>query len=700
MSLWGASSFLAAALLSVSPVVHSPQAHPAVLPASMRAVQTVAALAPGTSVTTPPAATLAASAASPLSQVGGTTWRTTVLLTGVAGACPTQRGTYSLATTSPALVLKPQAAAQLVRGDAAHPEAHSCEVTLTFASARLRQVPATATLVVAGTAAVTLTVSRGVSLFYFLGLPAIFGAVLALVLLALCMVFTLVYNRASERQWPFRFPARARPRWNKDFWQYPIYASGAWTLNDSWATNVVAAVALVGTVLTAIPATDALFRGVALDRFAILNAVAAGVAAAAPLVFGICYARRLYRYPGVTDNATLWLPDGSRPHDVMTLADAALAVTLAPGTVVTLAAGTLPGLAKGRKHKAEAPEGPARAMLADATRVTLPRPAAALPVARGKIVLLSGPAPAVNLPAGTRLTLADGTLAALKGADVSAVLPSGAAADLDAGDWVRLQISDPAVPGYPLPAGDALSPGLAVSAQSGAVVTVPWGATVACLAADAPLQGVHLDPGTKLDVPPGTEVHVLADTIALPGAADVLVQGVSAIHLGRRDGTAALTIPAGDITAAKDHPGEDASVPFPVCIAAPAGARVTVAGVASVHLPDRTSVSAPYAGREEIAAERLTFRLPQGTNSLAGTMGMVLLAAMVTMFGAGAELGILTVLTVWFSELSTAWLVIAWLVAAFVAIFALGYSVTAIRSLADPQPGSSMSSTAGTSFTL
>ena len=81
-------------------------------------------------------------------------------------------------------------------------------------------------------------------------------------------------------------------------------------------------------------------------------------------------------------------------------------------------------------------------------------------------------------------------------------------------------------------------------------------------------------------------------------------------------------------------------------------------------------------------------------------MGMVLLAAMVTMFGAGAELGILTVLTVWFSELSTAWLVIAWLVAAFVAIFALGYSVTAIRSLADPQPGSSMSSTAGTSFTL
>ena len=391
-------------------------------------------------------------------------------------------------------------------------------------------------------------------------------------------------------------PARTRTSGSTRFTH-----SGPWTLNDSWATNVVAAVALVGTVLTAIPATDALFRGVALDQFAILNAVAAGVAAAAPLVFGICYARRLYRYPGVTDNATLWLPDGSRPHDVMTLADAALAVTLAPGTVVTLAAGTLPGLAKGRKHKAEAPEGPARAMLADATRVTLPRPAAALPVARGKIVLLSRACASRELAGGHAPDAGRRHAGGLQGRRHAggAALP-GAAADLDAGDWVRLQISDPAVPGYPLPAGDALSPGLAVSAQSGAVVTVPWGATVACLAADAPLQGVHLDPGTKLDVPPGTEVHVLADTIALPGAADVLVQGASAIHLGRRDGTAALTIPAGDITAAKDHPGEDASVPFPVCIAAPAGAR----GSPSPASPRSTSRTGHRSARRTRAARR------------------------------------------------------------------------------------------------
>ncbi len=112
-------------------------------------------------------------------------------------------------------------------------------------------------------------------------------------------------------------------------------------------------------------------------------------------------------------------------------------------------------------------------------------------------------------------------------------------------------------------------------------------------------------------------MNVLARSIALPGAADVLVQGSSAIYLGRRDAGAALTIPAADITAAKDHPGADASLPFPVCIAAPAGARVTVAGVASVELPDRTSVSAPYAACEKIAVNRLPFRLPQGTNSLA-----------------------------------------------------------------------------------
>jgi hypothetical protein len=52
------------------------------------------------------------------------------------------------------------------------------------------------------------------------------------------------------------------------------------------------------------------------------------------------------------------------------------------------------------------------------------------------------------------------------------------------------------------------------------------------------------------------------------------------------------------------------------------------------------------------------------------------------------------------SEASTFGRWLAFVLLFAVGIFTLTYSITAIRTLADPQPGSSMSSTAGTSFTL
>jgi hypothetical protein len=58
------------------------------------------------------------------------------------------------------------------------------------------------------------------------------------------------------------------------------------------------------------------------------------------------------------------------------------------------------------------------------------------------------------------------------------------------------------------------------------------------------------------------------------------------------------------------------------------------------------------------------------------------------------------VLAVGLSEVNTFGRWVAFFILLALGIFTLWYSVTAIKALADPQPGSSMSNTAGTSFTL
>jgi hypothetical protein len=81
-------------------------------------------------------------------------------------------------------------------------------------------------------------------------------------------------------------------------------------------------------------------------------------------------------------------------------------------------------------------------------------------------------------------------------------------------------------------------------------------------------------------------------------------------------------------------------------------------------------------------------------------MRLAIVSALVTMFAVSAELGIAGVLAFRLSDASTTGHWIGLIIAAVVALFTLYYSTTAIRTLADPRPGSSLSSTSGTSFTL
>ena len=83
-----------------------------------------------------------------------------------------------------------------------------------------------------------------------------------------------------------------------------------------------------------------------------------------------------------------------------------------------------------------------------------------------------------------------------------------------------------------------------------------------------------------------------------------------------------------------------------------------------------------------------------------GNLRMILGAGVLTMFGIGAEIGIAGVLAYGLSEASLPWRWGMLAVAGLVGLLAIAYSVTAIRAIADPRPGSSISATSGTSFTL
>jgi hypothetical protein len=342
---------------------------------------------------------------------------------------------------------------------------------------------------------------------------------------------------------------------------------------------------VVATILGAISATDTIFRGVAIDRFAILNIIAAIIIAAAPLVVGVRYAHWLRRHPGLTDQACLELP-GTTPliEDIAELGD------------------------------------------------------------------------------GTFIGLVEESMVSL---------------------YAQLLTQFPAE----------------VHVPSGAVIIPSWNA-VAISTTLGDQQPTRLETGSKIQVPPGSTIGIRSAHITLPGGADIFAQGKCIIDIRNSNGR--LAVKGTGIPAPQSAKSQEVAQRFPVMVAGLDGAQITVNGVARVTLPERTKFTAPF--REEgvlpLSPEWRTFRWPQGSNSFIGTMGMAILAGIVTMIGIGVELGTAGVLAVGLSEASTFGRWAAFVILFVVGIFTLIYSITAIRTLADPQPGSSMSNSAGTSFTL
>lgn len=298
MKLWGVAPVLAAALLGgahISTADHAFHRRAAQSSATPTPTPTPSPTATAVPLSPPPG-----TPAPVLRQVGPQRWQVTVLFTDTQPACD-QPAVYWLETTPPnsatATAGPPRRTGRASSG-APSATGSSCQVTVTIA--RLRGIPLTAALVLdqAGTlSTIPLTVSRDLTLAWYLGIPAIAGGGMALALLALSLLWVRIY-RNGRRISPL----------SGDFWKRPILASGAWTLNDSWATNITAVLALIGAVLATTTAASSLFPGVALDRFALVNIAAGGIIVATPVLFGILYGLFAGKNRGPTADATIWLP--------------------------------------------------------------------------------------------------------------------------------------------------------------------------------------------------------------------------------------------------------------------------------------------------------------------------------------------------------------------------------------------------------
>jgi hypothetical protein len=458
----------------------------------------------------------------------------------------------------------------------------SCEVTIAFAG--LRQVPETAMLVLdqaGASSAIPLTVSRDVTLFYYLGIPAIIGGAMTLLLLMASLLIRV-----------YGWDGSPLSRFSRDWWQRPVLGSGAWALNDSWMTNISTGLVVVGTIASAASATNSLFPGLAVDRFAIVAIVAAAIVVAAPVVFGIYYAWFTARNPGPT-------------------ADAAVAVRV--GTCVSI----------------DLPSGASITMSGDATVTGNDG---------NQATVRSGCT--YQLPAGATIGVQAGAQAVQPGAIAVLVETAGSEAE-------AMQEAEAA----------------AEAAQE------------AEARAEAPIEIMGFAGTSDIGVRPGTTlvVNTQASTWTIQGS-DQLV----------------LPWPQPEPV--------DVHIQYPAHFDVPDGAKITVTGTADVTFPEGTVVTAPRRRRYASKKEQHLL-VPQGSNVLVGTMGMILAANFFTMFGIGAELGIAVVLA-YFSDATQPWRVGMFCAIAAVAMLVFAYAKTATSTMADPQPGSSLSSQAGTSFTL
>ena len=249
---------------------------------------------------------------------------------------------------------------------------------------------------------------------------------------------------------------------------------------------------------------------------------------------------------------------------------------------------------------------------------------------------------------------------------------------------------DPAVPAD---ASLALHEDATVNLPSGATVVMPGGATVK-KADDGP-ETARVKPGGTIAIAPGSKLTIKPHAImAVPSGTALTLRSGAVL-------TANIPIASGDLEPPQTPPapGTAPKIEEGDLIAATCGAIVTMNGAADVFLPSSTIVTAPGRLEEKLKAD-ITLTVPSGSNGISAGMVSVLAAAFLTTFASGAEIGLVAVLAAHYSTAGPIGRVAAVVIAVIIAIGLIVYGAIAIQSLANPTPGTSLSSEGGTSFTL
>jgi hypothetical protein len=253
-------------------------------------------------------------------------WQTTVILSQALGKCPGPAGDYWLETTSPDLNIQALRVARTGRGP--------CRVNVTFKGPP--QTPESASLVLdeAGVLSSTpLSLSRDVTSFEYVGVPAIFGAAMILALLLTIVLFVRIYDGGGSRIFPFSPP----------FWHKTIPVS------ERLKVGAMSVVTILGTFLGTATLASSLFPGVSLGLFVILSIIAGAIAALSSVVYSMLYDRKFGDDPLQAAGTTLAFDSNSDERPIISVPfGAVIKVTGNPkiagagGQAIPLASGEVP----------------------------------------------------------------------------------------------------------------------------------------------------------------------------------------------------------------------------------------------------------------------------------------------------------------------------------------------------------------------
>ncbi len=569
---------------------------------------------------------------------------------------------------------------------------------------------------------INVTVHRWVSWSQYVWIPLACGVGLAALLVATMLAFGLPDPNPTAGQ-------HAPPVRGGQFWSRPLYAAAAWTFSGSWATNITAGTAVIAAVLAATGTVSELLPGVELGRFSLLIVIAGAITGAAPLVFGALNYKFARVDPTTAGVSVITPPEGpvavlkGRLRSVLLgwrkpgRRYGGMVVILSENTSVLLPGGEQIEVSQFRDRR---PRGN-RVTIRGGQEVTvagrgdtdgLPDRKAVLPD-KGK----RRSEATIALPSGATITVSGGiTIPPPAASAPPDVAPPDTAPPTLAG---RHQLRAILRQGLRLigPAQGLVGP--TQSVRTPADVPLGAGPQAAGFTKLPTLADATLKSGAVLSVPPDTIITVSPTQpgraiLALPGASDIAVFPGQRVRISPW-----ATVAAADVIMM--HPPADATPPLPAAPPAPAapwppgyvlggditlpsGAKLSFLGRASLTLPAGTLIAAPgapcAAAPSSFLKTTTVFPLPHTSQVIASQMWSLLLAACLTLFGTGAELGLLSVLAISLSSADFTVRAVCAATAVVAAAVVLAYSVVAIRALADPRPGDAVNTTGGTSFML